>query len=256
MGLLQRIWDGLGRRRASAEQFIRERKFNIQDLQQALKYPIRNPELFRQALLHRSYLQILDLDSEISNERLEFLGDSILNLVVSEYVYHTYTEAQEGELTRIRSRLVNRKALAAFAKQLNLWNFMLVSSSTAQSVGRGSETILADAFEALIAAIYLDSGYREAQEFVRRQILSALENKVVSIQDENFKSRLLEISQAGGVGVPRYVILSEEGPDHDRTFTVEVRIGNGTSGVGRGKNKKEAEQAAAEQALDNLANNR
>jgi len=254
MGFLQRIWGDLrGWHRALLPR-PSERPFNVKELERVLQYSIRNPDLFQQALIHRSYLQTVNKVSATSNERLEYLGDSILNLVVSEYVYYEYPNAEEGELTKIRSRLVNRKALVAFARQLNLWDFMFVSASTAQSVGRGSETILADAFEALIAAIYLDGGYAEAQRFVRTQIHKALQKKSVSIEDENFKSQLLELSQASGYGVPRYTVLSEVGPDHDRTFTVEVRVGDKVSGIGTGKNKKDAEQAAAEQALDTLLN--
>lgn len=254
MGFLQRIWDDvLGWRRTSLPR-PSEHPLNVRGLERVLQYSIRNPDLFHQALIHRSYLQTIDEFSATSNERLEYLGDSILNLVVSEYVYYEYPNAEEGELTKIRSRLVNRKALVAFARQLNLWEFMFVSASTAQSVGRGSETILADAFEALIAAIYLDGGYTEAQRFVRTQIHKALQQGSVSVEDENFKSQLLELSQASGYGVPRYTVLSEVGPDHDRTFTVEVRVGDKVTGIGTGKNKKDAEQAAAEQALDTLLN--
>jgi ribonuclease-3 len=249
MSFLHRIWgDVMGR--AGALRRPLKRGFDVKSLERSIQYSIRKPDLFYQALLHRSYLQNLEEGAAISNERLEYLGDSILSLVVSEYVYYEYPHADEGELTKIRSRLVNRKALVAFARQLDLWDYMLVSESTAQSVGRGSETILADAFEALIAAIYLDGGYAEAQRFVRTQILKALHQGSVSIEDENFKSRLLELSQASGFGVPRYVILNEAGPDHDRTFTVEVRVGEKVTGIGVGKNKKDAEQAAAEQALD------
>ena len=253
MGLLQRLLGGWWRRPAPVERTSLDRRFDVHKLARRLGYSIRNPQVFYQALLHRSYLQILNGGTAISNERLEYLGDSILNFVVSEYVYHQYPSAEEGELTKIRARLVNRKALAAYAKEINLWDFMLVSSSTAQSVGRGSETILADALEALIAAIYLDGGYREARKFVQTQMQLALEQGTVSIEDENFKSRLLEYSQASGYGVPRYTVLSEEGPDHDRTFTVEVRVGNRITGIGSGKNKKDAEQVAAEQALESMA---
>lgn len=247
---MQRLWDDVVLWREGLLRRPPKRAFDVNTLRRVLQYPIRNPDLFYQALVHRSYLQTIEDGSAVSNERLEYLGDSILNLVVSEYVYYEYSGADEGELTKIRSRLVNRKALVAYARQLNLWDFMLVSASTAQSVGRGSETILADAFEALVAAIYLDGGYAEAQRFVRTQILKALHQGTVSVQDENFKSRLLELSQAKGLGVPRYTILNEAGPDHDRTFTVEVRVGNNVTGIGVGKNKKDAEQAAAEQALE------
>lgn len=257
MGVLQRILEEVaGWRRSSSRPHSVDRPLNVKALERVLQYSIRNPELFRQALIHRSYLQDADEAPVASNERLEFLGDSILNLVVSEYVFYEYPNADEGELTKIRSRLVNRKALVAYARQLNLWDFMFISASAAQSVGRGSETILADAFEALIAAMYLDGGYTEAQRFVRTQIHKALQHKRVSIEDENFKSQLLELAQAGGYGVPRYAVVSEVGPDHDRTFTVEVRVGDAVVGLGTGKNKKDAEQSAAEQALDKLLNQR
>ena len=248
MDWFRRLWT----KAFSLARRLPNRDFDVNKLARKLSYTIRDPQLFRQALLHRSYLQVLDDDSASSNERLEFLGDSILNVVVSEYVYQEYPRAEEGELTKIRARMVNRKALAAYARQFDLWDFVLVSASAAQSAGRGSESILADAFEALIAALYLDGGYSVAQHFVREQIRTALQRGLVSTQDENFKSRLLEYSQANGLGVPRYTTLNEDGPDHDRTFTVEVQVGNRVCGVGRGKNKKDAEQAAAEQALESI----
>lgn len=252
MGFLQRVWEDFKGKKAPSISSTFPGNFDVHALEQNLHYTIRNHHLFRQALLHRSYLQVIEERSAVSNERLEFLGDSILNLVVGEYVYHRYPEAEEGELTKVRSRLVNRKALTMYARQLNLWDFMLLSTSASQSVGKGSETILADAFEALIAAVYLDGGYPEAQKFVQQQIFTALDRGLVSTQDENFKSRLLELAQANGLEIPRYVLLHEDGPDHDRTFTIEVRVGKSVSGIGVGKNKKDAEQAAAEQALENI----
>ncbi len=200
---------------------------------------------------HRSFLQH-GADDDESNERLEFLGDSILNLIVGEYLYRRFPRAPEGELTKIRSRLVNRKALAAYAKAIHLSDFILMSPSAAQSVGKGFETINADTFEALIAAIYLDGGFPRARDFVERQVLTALKRGSVATSDENYKSMLLEYSQSKGLGIPRYSIVRQEGPDHDRTFTVEVSLGSVHRGTGSGKNKKEAEQAAASQALDNL----
>lgn len=218
-------------------------------LQQVLRYTIRNKQYFCEALSHRSYLQVTENSSAVSNERLEFLGDSILNLVVAEYVFHRDGSASEGDLTKVRSRLVNRKALTAYARLLHLSDFMLMSQSASQVSDRGMETILADAFEAMIGAIYLDGGYEVARKFVKRCLLKGLHEGAVKMEDENFKSRLLEYAQAGGFGAPRYSTVNEEGPDHDRTFTIEVFIGNTSYGVGDGKNKKDAEQAAAEKAL-------
>jgi ribonuclease-3 len=224
---------------------------NLRKFQGAIGHTIRNEDLFVQALLHRSFLQRMS-HAGPSNERLEFLGDSVLNLIVAEYLFNEFPDAEEGELTRIRARLVNRKALAAYAKELGLMNFILMSDSAAQSGAKGSDTIVADTFEAVIAALYLDGGYAEAKRFVEQQVLSALTKGVVGTSDENYKSLLLEYAQAHGFGVPRYAVVREEGPDHDRTFTVEVLIQNKHKGTGTGKNKKEAEQVAASNALDLL----
>lgn len=224
---------------------------SLQGLEQAIGYTIRKPELFVQALVHRSYLQQTNQQGQ-SNERLEFLGDSILNLVVGEYLYHHFPNADEGEMTKLRSRLVNRKALVAYSKSINLSRFILMSASAQASMGKGSDTIVADTYEAIIAAIYLDGRYDAAKLFVEKQLVDALQRKTIITIDENYKSMLLEFAQAGGLGVPRYAIVNEEGPDHDRTFTVEVTINGKTHGVGKGKNKKEAEQAAASKALEAL----
>ena len=174
--------------------------------------------------------------------------------MVAEYLYNSFPNAEEGDLTKIRSRLVNRKALATYAKEIDLMEFILMSSSAAQSIGKGYDTIIADTYEAVIAAIYLDGGYFEAKKFVERQVLAAIKNKTVVTHDENYKSILLEYAQARGLGVPRYAIVKEEGPDHDRTFTVDVTVNSVRLGSGTGKNKKEAEQVAANRALRELQN--
>ena len=219
--------------------------------EQAIEYRIGNRDLFVQALLHRSYHQ-KSREVSLSNERLEFLGDSVLNLIIGEYLYATFPAANEGELTKLRSRLVNKRALATYANALRLPDFIIMSQSAAQSVGKGIDTIMADTFEAVVAAIYLDGGYQSAQAFVVRQVSAAMRTGSVMTSDENYKSMLLEYAQAKGLGVPRYTIIKEEGPDHDRTFTVEVVLSNESKGLGTGRNKKEAEQAAASEALQHL----
>lgn len=224
---------------------------NLKRFQKIIGYSIRNQGLFVQALLHRSFLQRMNHPRH-SNERLEFLGDSILNLIIAEYLYQHFPTAEEGELTKRRSRLVNRRALAAFAKDISLPDFILMSPSAAQSIGKGGDTIIADTYEALVAAIYLDGGYDNAKKFVRRQVQAALKKGLVLTADQNYKSMLLEYAQANGLGVPRYNIVKQEGPDHDRTFTVEVLMNDSRKGSGSGKNKKEAEQAAASKALEKL----
>jgi ribonuclease III len=223
----------------------------VQRLERVLGYRIRCRELFVQALLHRSFPQN-STHPNPSNERLEFLGDSVLNLIVGEYLYRQYPAAPEGDLTKFRSRLVNRKALAAYANALELSTFILMSPSAAQSVGKGYETIVSDTFEALVAAIYLDGGFGAARLFVESQVTLAISTGAVATVDENYKSKLLEYAQSHGFGVPRYLIIKQDGPDHDRTFTVEVHLRNEKYGMGTGKNKKEAEQAAAGEALANI----
>jgi len=224
-------------------------------LEKILHYSIYNKQLFREALSHRSYLQVSNSKNNNSNERLEFLGDSVLNLVVGEYLFHLKPTAEEGELTKVRARFVNRKTLGIYARELQLVDFILMSPHTMQISERGLETILSDAYEAIIGAIYLDGGYQHAKLFVERCLLSAIDLGTLKLKDENFKSQLLEQSQAEGLGIPRYLIIDESGPDHDRTFTVEVIIGNKSYGTGSGKNKKDAEQIAAERALQQLNHN-
>jgi ribonuclease-3 len=225
-------------------------KIDFRRLSDMLHYKIRDERIFYEALSHRSYLQVSNQDDTLSNERLEFLGDSVLNLVVGEYLFNQMADANEGDLTVIRSRLVNRKALSKIAHELGLMNFILMSPGAAQVPDRGLETILSDAYEAIVGALYLDGGYREAENFIERSLLSYLKSGVLKVDDDNFKSQLLERAQACGYGIPRYVTVNETGPDHDRTFTVEVFIGNESYGRGSGKNKKAAEQGAAKKALE------
>jgi ribonuclease-3 len=225
---------------------------HLRQAERHLGYSFRNPNLLHQALLHRSFHQQAQ-DTSLSNERMEFLGDAILNLVVAEYLYAHFPGAHEGELTKTRSRLVNKRALTAYANSIGLARSVRMSHSAAQSVGKGIQTILADTFEAVIAAIYLDGGYDPARAFIERQVISALRSGSVGTDDDNYKSMLLEYVQAKGMGTPRYSISREEGPDHDRTFVVDVIVNNERLGTGVGKNKKEAEQAAAGEALRSLA---
>jgi ribonuclease-3 len=213
--------------------------------------------LFLEALRHRSYLYLVahHTNGLASNERLEFLGDGVLNLVVAQYLFDHYPDADEGTLTKMRSRLVNRKALATFAKQIHLKNFMQVNPPTANASAKGLDTILADGVEALIAAIYLDAGFPAAQQFIIEQLTFALESSALKIVDENYKSQLLEFAQGNNWGMPEYAVLREEGPDHDRTFVVQVTVSANGYGIGKGKSKKDAEQLAAAQAIEHLLEN-
>jgi len=183
-----------------------------------------------------------------SNERLEFLGDSVLSLIVSEYLFARYKDLPEGELTKTRAALVREESLCGFARSISLGEFMLFGKGERQSGGKERSSILADAFEALVAAVYLDGGIEQ----VRRFVTGFVEAVSVTAGDvTDFKTVLQEMAQKNERRVS-YVLVSEEGPDHSKTFTTQVLIDGVQMGTGTGRNKKTSEQTAAKQALDAL----
>lgn len=224
----------------------------LDDFQSAIGYSIVRYDLFHEALSHRSYSRSTRGSGLESNERLEFLGDAVLNLAVAEYLFAALGMAAEGEMTKVRARLVNRKALALCAGKVGLEHYLLTSAQTEGLRGRGLETILSDAYEAVVGAIYLDGGYEEARAFITRTVIRTFQEGEIGSLDDNFKSLLLEHAQAEGLGTPRYVTVGERGPDHDRTFTIAVQLGREQFKPGSGKNKKDAEQEAARSALRKL----
>lgn len=230
---------------------LRKKGLTFRQITSVIGYHPRRRELLYEALMHRSFLPLTD-GSWISNERMEFLGDAILNTVVADHVFRRFPESEEGELTRMRSRLVNRRTLALRGRALRLDEFLLLSSSATQSMGAGSESMVADAFEAVIGAIYIDGGMTAARNHIHRTLLDAVDLDDVAANDDNYKSLLLEYAQARGLGTPRYSVVREEGPEHERRFTIEVSLGNGPWGVGSGRSKKDAEQEAAARALEQI----
>jgi len=230
----------------SFEFFREERKKQIQE---KLGISIKNQNYFDEALIHRSYLHLLPKGLYQSNERLEFLGDSVLGFIVTEYLFHKYPNLPEGELTKIRSWLVNKHSLSVVAKKLEIDKLLLISFSTAKTLDRSGETILSDALEAIIAAIYLDSGYNAVKKFVTETLIPLLKEEDV-LQDKNYKSILMETVQAEGKSAPTYEVLEEEGPPHDKTFRVGVYVDNILLATGTGRSKKEAEKNAAKNALE------
>ena len=223
-----------------------------QTLEGIIASPIHNETLFATALTHRSAIDFLDKEKFVSNERLEFLGDAVLDLVIAEHVYKLYPDFNEGALTKLRSQLVNAKTLAHFAKQFNLGKVLIVSESAEQNGVRESETALADALEALIGAVYLDSGYDKARTFLETTMLQQTNFAALIDSDQNFKSALLEYAQGERLMLPYYFVISEEGPPHKKVFTVGVRLGDEVLGEGTGKSKKTAEQLAAKEAFTKL----
>lgn len=213
---------------------------------------INNVEYFVEALTHRSFLE----DSEarnISNERLEYLGDSVLNLVVGEFLFKKFPDEDEGFLTKARANLVNKNILAETAQKINLADLLLIGKNISASFEIGAKTILCDAFEALIGAIYLDSGSTVVRELIYDLLIAPQLEEGSHLADDNYKSQLLEYTQANKLDMPQYVVVKEEGPHHDRTFTIVVYIGNKELGTGVGKNKKSAEQNAAKEAFEKLS---
>jgi ribonuclease-3 len=226
-------------------------KEKYRELEKLIGSSIKNRTYFVQALVHRSFLEENE-DYMFSNERLEYLGDSVLNLIIGEYLFIKFPAEEEGFLTKVRAKMVNRNALNIAAENIQLADFLLLSSNVSQNVISNSKSILSDAFEALIGAIYLDSGLEACKKFITRVIADPILEEGEHLIDENYKSQLLEIAQANKLSTPIYDIIKEEGPHHARVFTVEVLIGDVQYGVGKGMSKKSAEQNAAKLALIKL----
>lgn len=222
------------------------------ELEKVIGFSIKNRNYFVQALMHRSFLEN-NTGYAVSNERMEFLGDSVLNLTVAEYLFEEFPDKDEGFLTKVRAKLVNRVALADAAERINLADFLLISKNLSNNFQNGSRTVLADALEAVIGASYLDNGLKAAKAFIERILIEPNMKDGVYLIDENFKSQLLEYAQANHMENPIYAVIKEEGPQHNRTFTVDVLIGDVEYGIGKGKNKKSAEQSAAQAALEKIS---
>lgn len=224
----------------------------LRALELRIGHRFRNPELLVQALKHRSYVYAQQQRGLASNERLEFLGDAVLDLLVAESLYRRFPEKREGDLTQMKSVIVSRAMLARKATGLGLEEFVLLSHEERQSSGGRQPSILSDAFESLIGALYLDGGLEASRRFVERLVLQGL-GEVIEDEDHiNFKSKLLEHTQGLGHGHPRYQVRSEEGPEHCKVFSVEVTVTGQKLGQGRGFSKKEAQQMAAKDALQRL----
>jgi ribonuclease III len=221
----------------------------LERLQERLGVRFREIGYLERALTHRS---AATENSQESNERLEFLGDSVVGLVISENLFRLFPHYSEGDLAKSKAYVVSETALAEAAQNLGLEEFLVLSPGEAATGGRRRRSILADAFEALIAAIYLDCGIRQAKRVVRNALRDAVQMVSTNEHRGDYKSALQEQTQARARKAPLYRIVSEEGRDHEKTFLVEALVGEQVIGAGTGKSKKEAEQSAAQNALDNL----
>lgn len=222
----------------------------INELEKAIGYQFRNITLLQNALSHSSYANERWHDSLKSNERLEFLGDSVLGMVVAEHLYRTFPNRPEGELTRMRADMVCEKTLASVANGLDLGKHLLLGKGEEQGGGRSRESILADAVESVIAACYLDGGMTAAVQFIQKFILVNV--PVTKLHNADYKTALQELVQQKKNQVLAYKLVGESGPDHDKEFRVELTLNGAVVGVGSGSSKKRAEQAAAQKALELL----
>lgn len=222
----------------------------IKDLETAIGYQFRNITLLQNALTHSSYANERWHDSLMSNERLEFLGDSILGMITAEFLYKTFSDRPEGELTRMRADMVCEQALAAVANRLGLGKHLRLGHGEEQSGGRERDSILADAVESVIAASFLDGGMEAARKIVEQYVLC--EVPVNKFQNQDYKTTLQELVQQKKNQILTYNLVGESGPDHDKRFTIAVCLNGAEIGRGTGSSKKRAEQAAAQVAIENL----
>lgn len=218
----------------------------IGELQDIIGYHFREEGLLRQALTHSSFANEKHMKKHSDNERLEFLGDAVLELVSSEFLFQNYPKLPEGDLTKFRASLVCEPTLAYCTKEMDLGKYLFLGKGENQTGGRMRKSILSDALESVIGAIYLDGGFEEAKAFIHRFILTDIEHKKLFYDS---KTSLQEVVQGRYTESLHYVLLAEEGPDHDKVFSVEARIGDRVIGQGSGHTKKAAEQEAAYQAL-------
>lgn len=221
-------------------------KERLKGLEQKIGYKFRDFSLLEHAMMHSSYTNERHLPKEQCNERLEFLGDAVLELVSSEFLFKESPKMPEGELTKTRASMVCEPSLALCAGDIGLGEYLLLGKGEEATGGRKRDSVTSDALEALIGAVYLDGGFTSAKEFIYRFVLNDLEDKKLFYDS---KTILQEIVQADGKDAISYRLTGEEGPDHDKSFCVEVRIGDTVFGSGKGRTKKAAEQQAAYKAI-------
>lgn len=224
-------------------------ELDVPKLETLLGYTFNDKLHLLTAMTHRSYLNEHREAEQDHNERLEFLGDAVLELVVTDFLFKKYPEKPEGELTAVRAALVNTVSLSESAQQLGVNDFLLMSKGEAKDTGRARQYILANTFEAIIGALYLDQGYETAADFIAQQLFAKTELIVEKRLWQDPKSRFQELAQDNVSVTPTYETLSQEGPDHDRVFTVGVFLGKELVAEGQGRAKQEAEQKAAEAAI-------
>jgi len=237
----------------TVDELTRQNKKKLADLEKRLGYAFTDPTYLQRALIHSSFAFEQGETGE-DNETFEFLGDAVLDLTVGYMLLKRFPAMREGELTRLRSALVNERSLAAMARRIELGNYLFLGKGEDASNGREKASILACAYEAMIGAIFLDSSYERSLDFVNEHFSPLLDNKKERLLFGDAKSQLQETIQAQYNEAPEYLTEKEEGPAHDRKFTVSVRFHSRVLGIGKAKSKKEAEQKAAAVALQDIDN--
>jgi ribonuclease-3 len=225
------------------------RLIKIKELTWKISYQFKNLELLNQALTHKSYIHEYSFSPSASNERLEFLGDTVLGLIIGQKLFITYPEHSEGELSVLKAAVVNELQLARVARELELGSYLLLGKGEELTGGREKDSLLADAYEALLGAIFLDGGIEKAKSSVLLQFSGIFQDLMEKGATFDFKTRLQEITQDQFKIIPNYSVINEWGPDHEKTFEVQVSIKNKIYSSGLGKTKKEAEQKAAAEAI-------
>ncbi len=231
-----------------------DRSKRLTALQEKLHYTFRDIDLLSTALTHRSYINENPQPDTGDNERLEFLGDAVLGLCVSDLLMKKHADFDEGTLSKIRSLLVNEKPLADLAVKLDLGDCLLLGRGEDHSGGRAKESLLANAFEAVIAAIYLDSSFSKTKTLLGKLMKPLLNDEALNAQCFDYKTALQELCQRKYKSAPLYTLLAASGPDHDKIFEVEVTAGGDIRQIGRGKSKKDAQKQAAQKAWESLHN--
>jgi ribonuclease-3 len=219
---------------------------NSKELEKSLNYSFKNPKLLEEALTHKSFTK------GYNNERLEFLGDAVLDLIVGEYLFKTFPKTAEGNLSKLRASLVNERGFEKLAKLLNLGEYIRISSAEENNDGRNKPSILANGFEAVMGAIYLETGLKKVREIVLKLLHKAYPKIDLDSVFKDYKTTLQEITQARYGVIPTYTVVKATGPDHKKEFTVEVSIDDKVIDRAVGKSKKEAQQNVAKKALEKL----
>ena len=227
---------------------------DLPGLEKSLDYTFRKKSLLKEALTHKSFAHEQQKKRILFNERMEFLGDAVLELIVSEYLYSTFSDHTEADLSRMKAYVVQESSLADAAASLGLGMYLHLGKGEELTGGRKKPSLLANAFEAILAAVYIDGGYKKARDFVLSQLVTKMDEFDADNFIFDFKTKLQEISQARFSVLPKYVIHKEEGPEHRKTFEVKVYIEDTFIGSGKGKTKKAAAQKAAEAGINKIGN--